>query len=170
MSSDTQREQALSWVYQECGSRIRHLGWKHGYAQEDCDDILQEAIIVFWTQVAAGTFTLSGKISTYIYGVCDKMFLRKSRERKKAQFVDVTDLEDLMEEGGSDELALSREHHLEGFLSELGESCQSILVDFYTYGCSLRELALKYKYSNEGTVTSQKYKCVMQLRRKFQAS
>ena len=170
ISSDTQRDQALSWVYQECGSSIRQLGREYGFAQEDCDDVLQEAVVVFWTQVTAGTFILTAKISNYIYGICNNLFLRKSRDRKKARFVDVPDLEDIMDDDGTDELTLFREHLLEGFLSEIGERCQSILVDFYTYGRSLRELALKYNYSNEVTVTSQKYRCVMQLRRKFQAS
>ena len=35
---------------------------------------------------------------------------------------------------------------------------------------AMKDLALKYNYSNAETVTSQKYKCFMQLKRKFQVA
>jgi predicted DNA-binding protein YlxM (UPF0122 family) len=50
-------------------------------------------------------------------------------------------------------------------LGFLGEPCKSLIEDFYLNEMSLIEITEKYGYSNSDTAKTQKYKCLMRLRR-----
>jgi RNA polymerase sigma factor (sigma-70 family) len=168
--SSSRRDEALKWVYQQCTSMVRDLGRQLSCSPEECADVLQEAVVSLYTKAINGTLTLTGKLTTYVYKVCQNMFRRLRRDGQRLPTTDIDDLDIESEENDSQEVVTAQEQQLAQFLSELGERCRDLLVEFYANGLAMKELALKYNYSNAETVTSQKYKCFMQLKRKFQVA
>ena len=165
-----QRDAALKWVYQECKPLIKSLERKFDCSAEDCADVLQEAVWSLYDKVVRGKLTLTAQLTTYMYRVCQNQLMTLKRGNRNMPLVELEDGDGLLEEESTEEELSALEQQLERLLNELGERCRAIIVDFYAGGNSLKELAMKYQYSNEKTVTSQKHKCMTQLRRKFQVA
>jgi RNA polymerase sigma factor (sigma-70 family) len=165
-----QRDAALKWVYQECKPLIKSLERKFDCSAEDCADVLQEAVWSLYDKVVRGKLTLTAQLTTYMYRVCQNQLMTLKRGSRNMPLVELEDGDGLLEEESTEEELSALEQQLERLLNELGERCRAIIVDFYAGGNSLKELATKYQYSNEKTVTSQKHKCMTQLRRKFQVA
>lgn len=169
--SSNGQEGALRWVYQQCTSMVKGLGRQLGCSPEVCADVLQEAIFLLYTKAVNGTLTLTAKLTTYVYEVSRRMFLHGMRDGKRLPTVEIEDLDIVGEEEEDlSEVALAQEQRLAQFLNELGDRCRDLIIDFYFNSLAMKDLALKYNYSNAETVTSQKYKCFMQLKRKFQVA
>lgn len=168
--SSNRRDEALRWVYQQCTTMVKSLGHQLSCSPEECADVLQEAVLSLYTKAINGTLTLTGKLTSYVYKVCQNMFRRLKRDGQRLPMTDIDDLDIELEENDSEEVVTDQELRLTQFLSELGERCRDLIVEFYANGMAMKELALKYNYSNAETVTSQKYKCFMQLKRKFQVA
>jgi RNA polymerase sigma factor (sigma-70 family) len=169
--SSNRQEEALRWVYQQCTSMVKGLGRQLGCSPEVCADVLQEAILLLYTKAVNGTLTLTAKLTTYVYEVSRRMFLHGMRDGKRLPTVEIEDLDiGGVEEEDLSEVALAQEQRLAQFLNELGDRCRDLIVDFYFNSLAMKDLAMKYNYSNAETVTSQKYKCFMQLKRKFQVA
>lgn len=164
------REAALEWVYKECKPRVKSLEWKFQCSPEDCADVLQEAVWLLYDKVVRGKLVLTAKLTTYVYRVCQNQLMTLKRDGRNMPLVELGDDDALMEEEGTEEELSVLEQQLDRLLNELGERCRAIIVDFYAGGNSLKTLAAKYQYSSVETVTSQKHKCMTQLRRKFQVA
>jgi RNA polymerase sigma factor (sigma-70 family) len=166
-----QKDYAFMLIYKECRPMIRQLGGKFKLREDDCEDVLQEAILLFWEKIHTNKLELTGKISTYIFGVCRNKFMNINRDGKKIKILEAEDLASLpdLNDGPDENLYAQNHEKLAKFLNELGERCKEIISQFYL-GTSMETLAVKYNYSTSATVTNMKYKCMQQLKRKFDSS
>ena len=57
---------------------------KNSGNEEDAIDVLQDALIVLCEKVKLGTFELSSKLSTYLYGIARNIWYKKLRTSGKA--------------------------------------------------------------------------------------
>jgi DNA-directed RNA polymerase specialized sigma24 family protein len=63
-----------------------------------------------------------------------------------------------------------REEHyaqLDAALDALGEPCRSLLRAFYHHDKSMQEIAAEFGYTNPDNAKTQKYKCLMRLKKIF---
>ncbi|GAB3840659.1 hypothetical protein GCM10028821_45850 [Hymenobacter jeollabukensis] len=164
------REAALEWVYQECKPQVKSLEWKFQCSPEDCADALQEAVWSLYDKVVRGRLVLTAKLTTYMYRVCQNQLMTLKRGSRNMPLVELGEEDGLVEEESTEEELSVLEQQLDRLLNELGERCRAIIVEFYAGGTSLKTLAAKYQYSSVETVSSQKHKCMTQLRRKFQGA
>lgn len=154
-------DEALVTVYQRSRKAVIALVTRNSGTSLDADDILQEAVVVLWERVRAGTYEHSAKLETFVYAVAQNLWRRRlARSRKEAPA-------DLAAEGSmsDDPSPLDRMIETEeaGLVSDalrrLGEPCRTLLLLFYWEELSMEEIAARLGFANAETAKSKKYQC-----------
>lgn len=157
-------DEPLVQLYHDNIAMVRKFVRDNNGKEEDAEDLLQEALVVLWENVTAGRFTISAKISTYLYSVVRNKWLREIGKRKIGKTTgldfrlaedhyDV--LNDVIEE---EKLAL-----IMACLDKLSPTCRKVLVKFYLEEKNLNEIAEEVGFSNSDVVKSKKYQCKKEL-------
>jgi RNA polymerase sigma factor (sigma-70 family) len=143
---------------------IRKMVISGGGNEDDARDIFQDAILIFYRLAIKPDFILSSSISTLLYSISHKLWLKKYRDfdsRRSGISEDVHGKYDLQaEEIEEEEEEEERNKLSEKVLEGLGEPCSAILKMFYYENFSMKEIASRLGYSNENTAKAQKYKCI----------
>ena len=144
-----------------------------GCPPDDAADIFQEGMVILFQKAGDPAFTLTCQIGTYLLAVCKRLWLRKAEQLSKRP----TPLADDAADDGQDwayedTIAIheEREAHfqmLEDALSHIGEPCQSILRAYYHQDKSMAQIATDFGYTNPENAKTQKYKCLMRLKKIF---
>jgi RNA polymerase sigma factor (sigma-70 family) len=149
---------------------INHFIITNSGSEDDAKDIFQEAIIVFYQNIKDQNFELNCKIKTYLYSVSRLMWLKKI---KKASAIvgKITDFEGFIAIDDT-EAALIEEREIQfgkmaAALGELGEPCKTLIEDFYIKQLSMGQISEKFGYTNADNAKTQKYKCLMRLKKLF---
>jgi RNA polymerase sigma factor (sigma-70 family) len=158
--------EALAELYMK--HRDEFLAWAANHYKLERDvalDIYQASILALYENAASGKLTeLTSTVKTYLFAIGKNKIRQTFQSRQKVQSLDEDfDLLDDDEEPQDPDLlkmAIS-------CLSELGEPCRSLLEQFYYHGGTMTYIADKFGYKNENAVKSQKYKCVVRLRKLF---
>jgi len=153
-------------------------GWliKNGGNAEDAADIFQEAMVVLFGKAQNPDFRLTSSVSTYLLAVSKHLWYKKLQQLQRAP----QRLADDGEEGSHDatyeedlKVHLEREAHYEQLnasLDMLGEPCRSLLKAFYHHDKSMQEISADFGYTNPENAKTQKYKCLMRLKKLFFAT
>jgi len=164
---------ALNALYRNFPA-IRKLVRSHGGSTRDAEDIFQEALIILIRQLKKD-FRLSAKLSTYLYGVCRRLWSEQLRKRRlQVSFDSMTGiLPGSMDTPFKDDLSAdevsdlyehlqqeSRIRLAEQALNELKDRCRELLLVFYHGQLSVKEIAAKMGYRSENSTKNQKYKCL----------
>jgi len=163
---------AIERIYRENYNVIQAFILKNNGYPDDARDIFQEAMIVLFEKVKSDTFVLTCQIKTYLYSVCRRLWLKKLQKENKFnpsvelmnEAVAVEEEIEVHEKRNEDFLLM------EGALGKLGEPCKSLLEAFYLEKKSMPEIAATFGYTNAENAKTQKYKCLMRLKKLFFAS
>ncbi len=136
---------------------------------DDARDIFQEAMIVLYENVKNKSFVLTCKITTYIYSVSRRLWLKRLQHNNKyygqvenmEETVAVEEDIDIQEKRNTD-FAI-----MENSLGNLGEPCKSLLEAYYLQKKDMTEIAEIFGYTNADNAKNQKYKCLMRLKKLF---
>lgn len=160
----------LNVLYKLYFGSINHFIITNSGSEDDAKDIFQEAVIVFYQNIKDQNFELNCKIKTYLYSVSRLMWLKRI---KKASAVvgKITDFEGFISIDDS-EAALMEEREMQfskmsAALAELGEPCKTLIEDFYVKQLSMSQISEKFGYTNADNAKTQKYKCLMRLKKLF---
>lgn len=163
-------DSVLSVLYKLYFGSINHFIITNNGSEDDAKDIFQEAIIVFYQNIKDQNFELNCKIKTYLYSVSRLMWLKKI---KKASAIvgKITDFEGFIAiEDADADLIEERELQfgkMASALSQLGEPCKTLVEDFYIKQLSMSQISEKFGYTNADNAKTQKYKCLMRLKKLF---
>jgi RNA polymerase sigma factor (sigma-70 family) len=150
--------------------RSEFVGW--ALKQFNCsktlaEDAWQQAIIIFYENVISGRLqNLSSSEKTYLFAIGKNKLRESGRQQMRVQ--DISDI-DVAEETTPEPLDQQMLDRAVASLDLLGEPCRSLLVEFYYHKSSMKQIVDKLGYKNEEAAKSQKYKCLVRLRRKFHA-
>lgn len=163
---------AIERIYRENYSVIQAFIVKNNGYPDDARDVFQEAMIVLFEKVKSDSFVLSCQIKTYLYSVCRRLWLKKLQKQNK-----FNPSVELMNEtiAVEEEMEVHEKRNenfllMEGALGKLGEPCKSLLEAFYLEKKSMPEIAASFGYTNAENAKTQKYKCLMRLKKLFFAS
>lgn len=150
--------------------KVKKMILSKGGTKDDAQDIFQEALIFLYNKVNQGDFKLTSKIGTYLYSV--SRFLWKDQLIKNNKTVDSDFSNDQLIETNKEELEeiIKKEEKLkviEQVLKEISQKCQEIFELFYFKKLSMKDIAIKMKYTSERVARTQKYKCVEQAKKKI---
>lgn len=144
-----------------------------GGEEADAEDVFQDALIVLYEKSQDPEFCLTCKLSTYVFAVCKRLWLKKAEKRFGISTLKQGDEEEgiqLQAEEIDVQKFLREEAHLAQLdvaLKELGEPCASLISSFYWEEKSMKEIAEHFHYTNPENAKTQKYKCLSRLRKLF---
>lgn len=161
--------EALQQIYDTCFPMIRALVKKNNGLEEDAEDIFQETLIILLERAQSPNFSLTCRLKTYIYAVSRHLWLKRLASAQRqlpladglAEWIPV-----------ADDIAQHEEHDqafrdMELALNELGEPCRSLLEHYYVLNKSMAEIAEIFGYTSSDNAKTQKYKCLMRLKKIF---
>ena len=162
----TNETNAIETIYRENYTTIQAFIVKNNGYPEDARDIFQEAMIVLYENAKLKSFILSCQIKTYLYSVCRRLWLKKLQQQSRYypafelldETIPVEDELDVHEK---------QDNLMETALLKIGEPCKSILEAYYIQKKSMPEIAETFGYTNADNAKTQKYKCLMRLKKLF---
>jgi RNA polymerase sigma factor (sigma-70 family) len=160
---------AIETIYRDNFSAIKAFIIKNNGYTDDALDVFQEAMIVLFEKAKSGSFTLSSQLQTYLYSICRRLWLKKLQKQNRfdpsietiEELVPVDDEMEYHEKKNGDLLSM------ESALQKIGEPCKSLLEAFYLEKKSMPEIAVLFGYTNADNAKTQKYKCLMRLKKIF---
>jgi len=158
----TNREKAFTKIYARTYPMVLHYVKQHQGTPEDAQDLLQEAVIIFYEKIMHEEFNLTAASSTYLMSICKNKWRQELEKRKRQQQLSAA-REPEQEEASETETEYPTQK-LISYVEQLGKKCQDILVSFYYAGYSMSQIAQQHQYRNVHTATVQKFKCLERLR------
>ncbi len=159
----------LSELYRTHYAMIANLVRSNSGTEQEAKDIYQEGVIAFYERVRQPDFKLTCKIQTYLYAVCNRLWLKRLAEKKK--FRSPHPLGELFPDEATEFTAFEEREkqfqHIASSLDALGEPCRGIIEDFYMHDLSMENIRDKHGYTSAESAKNQKYKCLQRLRKIF---
>jgi RNA polymerase sigma factor (sigma-70 family) len=163
-------EKSVEEIYKYNYNLIQALIVNNSGTTDDAKDIFQEAMMVLYEKARSGNFELNCQIRTYLYSVSKRLWLKKLQQSNRfvKDFGDEgmgnvpveEDLEDHDEKDAVYEMMHQSFH-------QLGEPCKSLLEAFYFQKKTMQDIANSFGYTNSENAKTQKYKCLMRLKKIF---
>lgn len=160
---------AIETIYRENYSVIKTFIINNNGYPDDARDIFQEAMIVLFEKAKASSFILSCQLQTYLYSVCRRLWLKRLQKQNRFNTSiesahEIVAIEDDIEwhEKKDTDFAM-----MENALQKIGEPCKSLLEAFYIEKKSMAEIADLFAYTNAENAKTQKYKCLVRLKKLF---
>jgi len=119
----------LSAVYQLYRPRIVAFVAKQGGSEQEAKDVLQEALIAVFINVQKQDFQIIYSFDAYLYGICQKQWLKKFRDKSRRSGVSLDALEGLpiaADASAGSEYAERQLFFMEKFKA-LPEGCRELL-------------------------------------------
>lgn len=121
------------------------------------------------------SFRLTCSIGTYVFAVSKHLWYKKLQKQSRGPAMLQNNIgaeDDELELAYEDDINVhhEREAHYEQLnaaLDQVGEPCRSLLKAFYHNDKSMQEIAADFGYTNPENAKTQKYKCLMRLRKLF---
>jgi len=162
-------KKAVETIYRENYSTVQSLIINNNGTADDAKDIFQEAMIVLYEKARSGNFELSCQIKTYVYSVSRRLWLKKLQQASRysgdiGNAETVVPVEDDIEEHSRRDAEFEM---MEKAILSLGEPCKSLLEAFYLQKKNMQEIAVSFGYTNAENAKTQKYKCLMRLKKIF---
>jgi RNA polymerase sigma factor (sigma-70 family) len=162
-------KQAIETIYRQNFAMIQSFILNNSGSQDDARDIFQEAMIVLFEKARSGSFELSSQIKTYIYSVCRRLWLKRlnQMQRYSGNLDNIEETVPVEEELETHEKKNADFILMETAMSKIGEPCKSLLDAYYIQKKHMQEIAADFGYTNADNAKTQKYKCLMRLKKLF---
>ena len=167
-------DDALTQLYRRYFPMVLHFVTTNSGSEDEAKDIYQEALIILYEKVRGGSFELHSLLKTYIYSVSRRLWLKQLSYKSRFMVNDIeTPATDSAAVGQMNDDLNDHEERDRQFdlmsdsLDRLGEPCRTLLEDFYIRHLSMQDITEKFGYTNADNAKTQKYKCLMRLKRLF---
>ena len=160
---------ATEAIYKDNFNMVQTLILNNNGSYDDARDIFQEAMIALYEKAQSESFVLTCKINTYVYSICRRLWLKRLQQLGR-----YTNQIDSLEEtvAVEEDLEVHEKRNVEfaimdRAMNSLGEPCKSLLEGFYVKKQDMQTLAKEFGYTNADNAKTQKYKCLMRLKKLF---
>lgn len=163
-------KRSVEEIYKQNFNLIQALIINNSGSTDDAKDIFQEAMVVLYEKTRSGSFELNCQIKTYLYSVAKRLWLKRLQQSNR--YVS-NDFENDENEISVDDDMVDHEEKDKEFkmmheaIGNLGEPCKSLLIAFYFNTKNMQEIAENFGYTNAENAKTQKYKCLMRLKKIF---
>lgn len=157
-------ENSLKSVYGSVYPMVEKYILENSGSKDDARDIFQDTMYIFLKRLELNDFELTSKLSTFLFGIAKNLWLKKltkknvDEESYKNEIVFENTEED-------DYKKLTRVKLIKKSIDLLGEPCQTILVQYYYFKQTMKEIAQMLHYTNADNAKNQKYKCLIRLKK-----
>lgn len=161
--------QSIEAIYRDNFPVIQSFVIKNNGTADEAKDIFQETMIVLFEKVCSGNFELNCQLKTYLYSVSRRLWLKRLQQLKRfnrntehsEETVPVEEDMELHEKKDADFKMM------ETALRKIGEPCKSLLEAYYLQKKHMQEIAVDFGYTNADNAKTQKYKCLVRLKKLF---
>lgn len=162
-------KKSIETIYRQNYTMIQSFVLNNNGSADDARDIFQEAMVVLYEKSKSPAFLLSAQLKTFIYSVCRRLWLKRLTQLSKFN-TQVENLEDTVPVEAEIE-----EHEkidndftlMEHAMNKIGEPCKSLLDAYYLQKKNMLEIAGEFGYTNADNAKTQKYKCLVRLKKLF---
>ena len=156
-------------IYRDNYAMIQVFVLNNNGSVDDARDIFQEAMVVLYEKSGTTTFSLHCQIKTYVYSICRRLWLKRLQQLSKFS-TQVESLEEIVpveEEIEEHEKRNADFNLMETAMGKIGEPCKSLLDAYYLQKKTMQEIAADFGYTNADNAKTQKYKCLVRLKKLF---
>ncbi len=172
------RKDEFVQAYHEDGAKwrviMRHIysEWKPGIVKhivisggsaEDAEDVFQDGMVEFVTNILQDRFREQSSLKTYLTVICKYMwFSRYKKANRRAEILDQIVIS--KEEENSLDFVIYAESTdiLQGILDQLGERCRELLT-LWSMNFRFREIVQKMNFPTEEAARKKKFECLKKL-------
>lgn len=164
-----QDKNAIESIYKSNFTMIQNLIINNKGTLNDAEDIFQEAMIVLYQKSIDKEFQLNCQLKTYLYSVSKRLWLKKlqSIQRFGIQADDVEDFISVESDLQKHQQEQNQFSIMEKAMERIGEPCKSLLEAYYIHRKQMQEIANQFNYTNADNAKTQKYKCLVRLKKLF---
>lgn len=162
-------KRSIETIYRANYSMIQSFVLNNNGSVEDARDLFQEAMVVLYEKSKTASFSLNCQIKTYLYSICRRLWLKRLQQLSKFH-TPVESLEEMVpvEEELEEHEKLNNDYILmEHAMNKIGEPCKSLLDAYYLQKKNMQEIAAEFGYTNADNAKTQKYKCLVRLKKLF---
>lgn len=161
VSSDSRiKNEAVRCIYLQCSKSIVQMVLNNSGSEQDAEDIFQDALVILFIKVRKGEFKLESSLKTYLFAVARNLWLKRLRKNRLPVPDDQPELAYSME---TEKFIQNKQLTVRRALEQIGESCKSLLQNFYFEKMSMSDIALKYDLGSEEAARNKKYRCMQKL-------
>lgn len=136
---------------------------------DEARDIFQEAMIVLYEKATSEEFELNCQLKTFIYSVCRRLWLKRLQQLQRYSSL-VENVEDMVPV--EEDIEKHEKHNsdfllMETAMNKIGEPCKSLLDAYYIQKKNMQDIAGEFGYTNADNAKTQKYKCLLRLKKLF---
>jgi RNA polymerase sigma factor (sigma-70 family) len=160
---------SIEKLYKQHYNMVQSMVIANAGSKDDAADLFQETVIVLYEKVKAGNFELSSLLKTFIYSVARRLWLKKLQQQQRFT-TQPDDLESIVpvEDELEQHLKLQNDFTImETSMGKIGEPCKSLLQAYYLQKKHMNTIAVEFGYTNADNAKTQKYKCLVRLKKLF---
>ncbi len=162
-------KQSIEKIYKDNYKLIQSFVINNNGSIDEARDIFQEAMIVLFEKSKQDAFVLHCQLKTFIYSICKRLWLKRLHQMNKfnspvENHEETIQVEDDLEEHEKKDSDFSL---MEDSMNKIGEPCKSLLEAYYIHKKNMQEIAQDFGYTNSENAKTQKYKCLMRLKKLF---
>ncbi|HTD93237.1 MAG TPA: sigma-70 family RNA polymerase sigma factor [Chitinophagaceae bacterium] len=162
-------KKAVETIYKENYTMVQSLIINNNGTADDAKDIFQETMIVLYEKARSGNFELNCLVKTYVYSVARRLWLKRLQHTSRyngdiGNAEAIVPVEEDMEEHMKRDIEFDM---MNKAISSLGEPCKGLIEAFYIQKKSMQDIALDFGYTNAENAKTQKYKCLVRLKKIF---
>ncbi|MBS1733755.1 MAG: sigma-70 family RNA polymerase sigma factor [Bacteroidetes bacterium] len=160
---------SVEQIYRDNYGMIQSFVLNNNGTTDDAADIFQEAMIVLFEKSKSPDFELNCQLKTYLYSVCRRLWLKRLQQMQRLgrqsdfleEVVPVDDDIEFHEKRQQDFMIM------EAAMGKIGEPCKSLLEAYYIQKKQMQQIAGEFGYTNADNAKTQKYKCLVRLKKLF---
>lgn len=160
---------SIERIYREHYNMVQSLVVNNNGSTDDAADIFQESMIVLFEKVKTGGFELHCQLKTFIYAVSRRLWLKKLNQQSRYSSHS-DNMEEVVSVDEDMEIHENRQKEfnlMEMAMSKIGEPCKSLLEAYYLQKKQMQAIAADFGYTNADNAKTQKYKCLVRLKKLF---
>jgi RNA polymerase sigma factor (sigma-70 family) len=164
-------ESVLVGLYKENQRPVRSFVLRNNGTHDEADDMLQEALVIFWERVSARRFESAAQPGTFILGVVRNLWMRRLAQKKREQTgLDTDEMELECDDPSALQRVISAEETGQVFraLESISAPCRRLLTLFYWEERSMEDIAGVLGFANAQTAKAKKYQCKQALKQALQ--
>ena len=160
---------SIEQLYRQHYNMVQAMVIANAGSKDDAADLFQETVIVLYEKIKTGNFELQCLLKTFLYSVARRLWLKKLQQQQRftAQpegLEDTVQVEDEIE----NHLKLQNDFTImETAMGKVGEPCKSLLQAYYLQKKHMNTIATEFGYTNADNAKTQKYKCLVRLKKLF---
>ena len=160
---------AIEKIYRDHFGMVQSLVLNNNGTSDDAADIFQESMIVLFEKARSGSFELHCQLKTFIYAVSRRLWLKKLNHSQRfiAPGEQMEELASVEEDMDVHEQRQQEFSIMEMAMSKIGEPCKSLLEAYYVQKKQMQAIAADFGYTNADNAKTQKYKCLVRLKKLF---